>query len=365
MPSPSSLPFPWGRGYLPSLDGWRALSIVQVLGAHCAEVSGFPPSWQTSFIWLFDGNLGVRCFFLISGFLITTLMLRESAERGKLDLKGFYLRRFIRILPVYAVFLFVVALLQQFTSFDQPVQQWLHLLTFTTNFSSVGNWLTGHTWSLACEEQFYFIWPVLFLTCGLGFIRGRILLLLIPILVCPLWRIVTYLQTFAGNNLFLGFSFFYYLDSLAIGCLLAYAHPWLGRNLHRIHISVWIVTCLLLVIIPYVLRKAFVLGIFTVPLGDLCQAVGLSLLISLSVHRPALGAFRFLNLKPVVWIGMISYSLYIWQQIFCTSPATFGWSYSPALQFPWWIASAFVTATISDYMLERPLVNLRKRLHNP
>jgi peptidoglycan/LPS O-acetylase OafA/YrhL len=358
---------PWGVGYLPSLDGWRALSILLVLGSHTKDTANFPPEWRGLFWWLFDGNLGVRCFFIISGFLITTLMLRETASRGSLDLKGFYLRRAVRILPVYLVFLVAVALLEWFTVLDYSTSQWVRLLTFTTNFATSDNWLTGHTWSLACEEQFYLIWPVVFAAVGLQFARKSAWLLGLPLLLCPIWRVASYVQVFPDNGLFNGFSIFCYLDTLAFGCLLAYAHPWIGQRLETGRTSIPLVlgSGLILILGPYVLQHALVLGIITVPLAPSFQALGLCLLISLSIHQPSKGASKVLNLKPVIWLGRLSYSIYIWQQFFCTEPELFGWRLMWFQASPFWILAALGTGLASYFLLERPLLKLRIRLHRP
>jgi peptidoglycan/LPS O-acetylase OafA/YrhL len=356
---------PWGVGYLPSLDGWRALSILLVLGAHTTVTENFPADWRIFFAWLFDGGLGVRCFFIISGFLITTLMLRETASRGLLDLKSFYLRRAVRIFPVYLAFLVAVALLEYFTAFDQSASQWARLLTFTTNFSLSGNWLTGHTWSLACEEQFYLIWPVVFAAVGLQSNRKCMWLLGFLLMLCPLWRVVTYLKIFPDNGLFSGGSLLSNLDTLAFGCLLAYAHPLIGRRLNTGCVPIpWVVVYgVVLILVPYFLQHAHLLGIFTVPFGHTFQAMGLCLLISLSIHQPSKGASRVLNSKPVIWLGQLSYSIYIWQQFFCTNPVVFGWRLMWFQSFPFWILAALGTGITSYYLLERPLLKLRIRLH--
>lgn len=355
---------PWGRGQMASLDGWRALSILMVLGDHCVHTYDFPVRWRATFGWLFDGDLGVRCFFVISGFLITTLMLREAAVLGKLDLKGFYQRRAVRILPVYAAFLIALAFLQWFTAFREQPHQWLHLLTFTANFSSIGTWLTGHTWSLSCEEQFYLMWPTLFAVLGLLRPRRRAsFCFVLVVALCPLCRVASYLHVFPGNPLFIPFSLLNYLDSLAIGCLLAYIHPWIGRIVASSSARLAIVIGLACVILPYIFAHALILGIFTVPLGPLTEALGMALLMSLSVHRADWGLFRVLNLRPMVWLGQLSYSVYLWQQIFCADPGRFGWE-SPWFQsFYLWIPAALAVASASYYLLERPLLALRKRLH--
>jgi peptidoglycan/LPS O-acetylase OafA/YrhL len=294
-------------------------------------------------------------------------MLRETAARGSLDLKGFYLRRAVRILPVYLAFLVAVALLEYFTAFDQPASQWTRLLTFTSNFSISGNWLTGHTWSLACEEQFYVIWPVLFAAVGLSFVRKSLWLLGLPLVLCPLWRVVSYLKVFPENALFTGFSILNFLDTLAFGCLLAYAHPRIGQRLNtgRTSIPLVVVSSLILILGPYVLQRALAFGIFTVPLAPTFQALGLCLLISLSIHQPSEGPSRVLNFKPVIWLGQLSYSIYIWQQFFCTKPGVFGWQPMWFQSSPFWIFAALGTGIASYYLLERPLLKLRIRLHRP
>src|SRR5580658_6559266 len=83
----------------PSLDGWRAVSILLVLGYHCQFAVGFPKYLDPVIYWLFDGNLGVRFFFVLSGFLITHLLWHEHHQAGGLCLRKFYARRALRILP--------------------------------------------------------------------------------------------------------------------------------------------------------------------------------------------------------------------------------------------------------------------------
>jgi peptidoglycan/LPS O-acetylase OafA/YrhL len=145
---------------LPSLDGWRAVSIALVLIAHSKYAAGFPAMLGSALDGfnangIAPGSLGVRFFFVISGFLITWLLLQEQAKHGVISLKHFYLRRALRILPVYFLYLFVLGFL---THYSQPASDWLTNLTFTTNYF----WPpepTAHLWSLGVEEQFYLLWP--------------------------------------------------------------------------------------------------------------------------------------------------------------------------------------------------------------
>src|SRR5882672_7119385 len=90
--SPAIEPGKVSSGRFPSLDGWRAVSIILVLGEHSRQTGGFPKSLDPLFKWLFDGDLGVRFFFVISGFLITYLLFREYDQTGSVSLRKFYIR---------------------------------------------------------------------------------------------------------------------------------------------------------------------------------------------------------------------------------------------------------------------------------
>ena len=128
-----------------------------VLCGHSQFVNYYSPKWNPVLYWL-DGP-GVLCFFVISGFLITWLLLVENDHRGRISLKHFYIRRALRILPVYYTFLLTVAVLQYFTPYSQNYMEWIGNLTFTQNFIESPH-TTGHLWSLSVEEQFYLLWPV-------------------------------------------------------------------------------------------------------------------------------------------------------------------------------------------------------------
>jgi len=97
--------------YLPSLDGIRAICIGLVIGCHAADSVGFPAALKEPSRFLFNGHLGVTVFFVLSGFLITLLLVNEEKPCNKISLKAFYTRRFIRILPVYFAYLLVVVVL--------------------------------------------------------------------------------------------------------------------------------------------------------------------------------------------------------------------------------------------------------------
>jgi peptidoglycan/LPS O-acetylase OafA/YrhL len=145
------------RRYFSALDIFRCLAIVAVIWHHTdAAVAWFPASTR--------GFLGVDLFFVISGFLIATLLLRERDRTGGISLRQFYLRRSLRIFPVYYAMLGGVALFLLFVKpnssmaqpfFDSLIYQALYL----SNFVEITGSLLFFTWSLAAEEQFYLFWP--------------------------------------------------------------------------------------------------------------------------------------------------------------------------------------------------------------
>jgi peptidoglycan/LPS O-acetylase OafA/YrhL len=135
---------------LPSLDGLRAISIIGVLYAHATITPHFFFTNNRILHFLLSfiaGDNGVNIFFVISGFLITNLLISEETRNQKIDLKAFYIRRVFRILPVYFIFLLVVFMCQQFSLVhDMDVQSFLPPLTFTTGALNIPTgWTLGHT----------------------------------------------------------------------------------------------------------------------------------------------------------------------------------------------------------------------------
>jgi peptidoglycan/LPS O-acetylase OafA/YrhL len=372
---------------LPSLDGWRAVSIIMVLGWHVAMAS--PNAEKPFYAWLFDGMLGVRFFFTISGFLITWLLLQEAEHSGRVDLQHFYIRRFLRILPVYFTFIWVLWGLQLFTPFKETAMGWLGMVTFTRNYAN-GTIASGHFWSLAVEEQFYLVWPGLLVLMGKRSFRFKTAILTVPILAAPIFRLGTYLfyfehqHLFSGSggihlkpagleNLFNGSSFFCNFDSLAFGCLSAIflaGKRMVLTGLFPKKPALLFVAALLLVEVPHFTEFFHLPGLVRVLLitcGPTLQALGFSAFLLHSLLQPDWPGYRPLNWKWVGWLGMLSYSLYIWQQIFCfrvwAGPDV--WKDFPDALWAWlWLVPALAVACLSYYGLERPLFRLRSRFRN-
>lgn len=339
--------------HFPSLNGWRAGAILLVLASHGGAINGCPRIVVQFLGQVFAGELGVRFFFVISGFLITTLMLNEESQSGRVSISRFYTRRAARILPVYAACLAVMAILHWSGALRQPLHIWLRLLTFTRNFSQAGEaecWPSAQVWSLSVEEQFYLLWP-------LGFVllsrspRSRVSLLALVASVSLAWKTVALLGFYNRHAFFLfqKYSTFMQMDGLAYGCIAAillYTRKDDLEDFFKKH-SFWIpVASCAFIVIPEVCD-----------LGITLQGIGFSFLMLQSVFFPRLGLFKILNHPWVTQIGVLSYSMYIWQQmIFACWPA-------PA----WWflaIPTTLIVAGLSYYLLEKPFLAIRERLRS-
>jgi len=210
---------------MPSLDGLRAVSLCLVLFGHLCGTPGFLPRSAGSILGDL-GNLGVRVFFLISGFLITMLLVDELNQTGSISLSRFYLRRTMRIFPAFYVYVAILWGTAALGCVRLLPGDLLHALTYTSNYHQHQSWLTGHLWSLSVEEQFYLLWPVVF---AFGGIQRAKWVAAITVLAAPLWRTVM-LVWLPETQWGIGWWFPTIADSIAAGCLLAIWKPRLERN---------------------------------------------------------------------------------------------------------------------------------------
>jgi len=198
--------------YLPSLDGIRAVCTALVIGCHAADSTGFPKSLKPASQYLFNGHLGVTVFFVLSGFLITLLLVKEEHRCGQISLTSFYGRRFIRILPVYFTYLLVVFLLDLATDMEMSPQRYASAFTFTNNVF-FGGWIEGHLWSLSVEEQYYLLWPLVLVFLPRRF---RVNVAIAIIVLAPVFRIQFAMRDW---DMLWKFSFLTNADSMMIGSL--------------------------------------------------------------------------------------------------------------------------------------------------
>ena len=335
-------------GRIPGLDGLRAISICLVLCGHTAGGHGLVGG---AGFWNHTGdlgNFGVRIFFVISGYIITYLLLKELGRTETISLKDFYLRRTLRIFPASYFFLTIVTLAYSLHVIDLHRGDLLHAYTYTMNYFMSRSWWVGHLWSLSVEEQFYLLWPATLLLLG----RSRGLKAAAAVLLlAPICRLATY-YFWASQIASIGNSFPTVADAIATGCLLAgykdelLRQPWFQRILSSRYF-------------------------FLVPLAALAlNARGgarlrwavletlMNILIALCVCRATVDVKswggRILNARALVFVGVLSYSLYLWQQLFFDKSSN-AW----VEQFPQNLVLAFVAALLCHQLIEKPFLKLR------
>lgn len=328
---------------IPSLDGLRAISILMVIFGHLSHTEGAP-----EFLSLLNmSRFGVRMFFVISGFLITGLLMKEYQETGRVSLRQFYLRRTVRIFPAYWVYIAVVGALTLLGFIHVGGTDFWAAITYTTNYRERRSWWLGHSWSLSVEEQFYLIWPLLFSAVGA---TRRSHAAVAMLLIAPMARLVC-LKVVPSWRPLIDESFPTIADTIAAGCLLALWRDWLWS-----HRSWRLVLCHPLT--PFVVLAC--VAIFThfggygleIMLGETIINLLLAILIERSVRLETGKLFGLLNSPPMVWIGTLSYSLYLWQQLF-TPWMSSRW----CMAFPYNLFLTFGAAAISYYCIERPCLS--------
>jgi peptidoglycan/LPS O-acetylase OafA/YrhL len=344
------------RGRIPGLDGLRAIAIVLVLLAHASNTTGFPASKST--IALFqNGAIGVDVFFVLSGFLITVLLSRELDRTNTVSLKKFYLRRVLRIIPAYAAFLLVVFDLTLLGLVPMHWYDWLGALTYTINWinSDIRSWEIGHIWSLSIEEHFYFIWPFLLLTFGAK--RARITLCGYLVAV-PILRLLARVF-FREYSALVYTSTLMRMDSIAIGCILALlaSEPWFrkrtqlsGKKLFGVSIL-----AMLILIVSHLLQAYW--PVYAIMLSTTIDAVAIATIIWLCVNHNDNLIGRLLDSRLMVAIGTLSYSFYLWQQLFL-APHGSSWIRS----WPWNIGFALLAGVASYLLIESPFLRIKERI---
>ena len=332
---------------MPSLDGLRAVSILMVLLGHLSGTRNFRS------VDLGIGNyahLGVTVFFVISGFLITSLLISEQEATGGISLKLFYLRRTLRIFPASYTYLIVLSALCALGLITVPRVSMICAFTYTINYLPGHAWQVGHLWSLSVEEQFYLLWPFAFSALG----KRKGIGAAVAVMAFAIFA-RTGARVFLIGTAYRDLPMFPMVaDSLASGCILALTRSRLERqrwylNLFR---PVPALATVAVILILNRFAEYTVIGI----LGTSIINIGVALLVHRCVfkHKDYVGAF--LNWRPAAFIGVLSYSLYVWQQLFLNKNSS-SWINA----FPENILLAAGAALASYYLIEKPMMGLRRR----
>ncbi|HEX8557808.1 MAG TPA: acyltransferase [Pyrinomonadaceae bacterium] len=336
---------------IPELDGLRGVAVLLVMAHHAT--SGLPHG----------GFLGVDVFFTLSGFLITSLLLAEVERTGGVDFRAFYARRALRLFP--ALLALLVTFVIVYLAFDlwtprDTFAAALVVLGYASNWARALGWGVDlgpldHTWSLSIEEQFYLLWPALFVALHRLLRRPRLILSALALLVAALcvYRACLFSDD-AVLRLYNGFDT--HADGLLVGCAVAYL-PSAGLQPRRVPAGL-VAACaagfaLLVLTLKYTDAFYYRGGLTLVALG-----VGLVLVWLASEGGGALRAA--LRLPPLSWVGRISYGLYLWHYfVFVSVPHLEGWR--PGSRLALNAVLSFAAAALSFYLVERPFLRLKGR----
>lgn len=349
---------------IPSLDGLRAVSISIVFFAHAGMPIGIT----------FPGGFGVTVFFFLSGYLITTLMRREYERNGSISFRKFYLRRVLRILPPFYLVLagaLVASHVLQLPGTIDPSgvrAQALHYTNYwiiSHTFDGLPNG-TGVFWSLAVEEHFYLLFPLIFVGLMYSGIRpahqALVLLGICAALLC--WRLLLHsmLDIPAGEaSQRLEIASDTRFDSLLFGCILAlYGNPALDPS--RFGERTWKYVLLPLslcgLIFSFVYRDDHFRDTFRYTLQGLCL---ISVFVC-AVRYPGWLPMRPLNYRPIAYIGVLSYLLYLVHQAVLAAVGHTLPELGPVAGGLLALAISFVIAWILHVAVEKPCARLRHRL---
>jgi len=340
--------------YLPALDGLRGAAVAVVVAFHAH--------------WLIGGYLGVDLFFVLSGFLITRLLLNEYNTSGRIDLIEFWRRRARRLLPAMVIVVCFAALAERWRgTLDGPAggrRDVVGALTYTSNWlrldAGAGYWrqfegpaLLDHMWSLAIEEQFYLVWPLLIFGL-LRWIRSdvaRVVVLGLASCGLGLWALRLFSTTSDASRVYMG------TDTRAVALLLGAT---VAAIAHR-RASAAMSTLLRVAAVPALLTLALMMvrmrgdALITYEGGLLaCSIVGAVVVAAAALDRPP-AAFRVFTTRPLRWLGSRSYGIYLWHW-----PIMVGFRVADQPDSSWWrrvaaIAASLAVAEVSYRLVELPI----------
>jgi peptidoglycan/LPS O-acetylase OafA/YrhL len=313
------------------------------------------------------GFLGVQVFFVLSGFLITTLMLREIDRTGGLSLRHFYLRRVLRIVPAYVALLVLIAVFQVIGRVQADGRTWLALGTYVVNFlpEHAVPAPAGPMWSLSVEEHFYLLWPFLMAVWPARRCRVAALASIGLALGLRWFLLLAYAPESRPFDTFK--ATFTRLDDIAAGCLLAFAardRVWRRRLdvlatqpvLRSLVLGLFLVslTCFNLAVGERLLGTTG--GLLLTGLANTVNAASIAVIMWVVLARPESLCARLLNLPIAVGLGTISYSLYLWHMVFIApEPA---W----LCGFPQNVAFILLAGWLSYTLNEKPFLSLKAGL---
>jgi peptidoglycan/LPS O-acetylase OafA/YrhL len=338
-------------GAQPSLNGLRGVAILLVFAYH-----SFPDTFG-------GGFLGVDLFFVLSGFLITSLLLEEDADTGRISYRAFWIRRGLRLFPALLVALLVVLVVGLITTPDESNAILIFVGSTALDVANIAVWLNqptyaAHTWSLSAEEQFYFVWPLV-LMGGLALVGLRryvrwIVMGVMFLAIAVVVEVRAHVWQTTHDWIHLYYSPFLHTDGLLAGCTLALARGWGMLRVPRSMICS-VVGLVGVVAFVYAATQVDIVGGFLYSGGYLVAIGAACLAVFAAASSPRGILLGWLRFPPLVYVGRISYALYIWSNLVL-------WFFRGDV--PTRLAGVAVSlaiASLSFYIVERPALRLKAR----
>jgi len=343
--------------YISGLDGLRCFSILFVLLEHLGLENYLNRYLDVSIVnkisIVISGKTGVAVFFVISGYLITTILMEEKKTNFKIDFKNFFLRRFFRLFPAF--FVFMMVLLSFFILTGRTNQNifeaWGISFFYLYNFVPYGERRIaelGHTWSLAIEEQFYLGWPLI-----INFINQHLIKIIL---------VVSFFAFILFKNFYDSLSISSVFESyrltvpgafpVILGCLVAlfYQSNVLSGNNFILTLGFFLFLCSLWLPIGN--------QVILSQLNFFIQPIGVALILNSVVKNKNSGLVKFLEIPIFIWIGRLSYSIYLWQGLFLKNgPGSVFW----IQQFPQNICLTVLCALLSFYLVEKKFIIIKNK----
>ena len=348
--------------YIKGFNGLRAVSIIFVLLTHLGlyQLLAGHPFLQKNYN-LFSGTTGVMIFFTISGFLITLLLLREKKNHGKINLKFFFIRRFLRLLPPLLIFYLAIVLLMLFNFLPHRYLDVLISFFYLYNFVPYNHYMLelGHTWSLSLEEQFYLLWP--FIVNRTKTLNTICIFSLCIIACCIIGNILYPLPIYFNGKPHFLTNYFYVerwfipaclpimIGSLS-GVILFKNEVYLKEKFHKKYMLLLLSLSLFFVqlIIPGLPANYI----------KIAQPLGIAFLLLWVYNNQNSYLVNFMELKPIAFIGKISYGIYVFQGLFLTT----GPGGALTIQhFPLNIILTLLSAIISYFLIEKRVLKYKDK----
>lgn len=327
------------------LDGLRGISVLLVIMSH-AVIWPVVGVTNPALLSVLSPHVGVSTFFVLSGFLITFLLIKEKDATGKVDIFSFIKRRALRIFPLYYLAIFFLIIMDVTGKAGITNCIYPYALTYTINFAPKACAFSAmsHFWSLSVEEHFYLFWPIIF---AFGK-RTAITAISLLVLGCLYFGTSLYEPT---TLYYLGRWTFPAMLPILVGCLVAFVCN--VEKIKNTFTNPAISGILLISILTGLTAPAFIKA-------EAAWLVSVGALVLYIYHNQESLLVRLLEFKPLAAIGIISYGLYVWQGIFTgNGPYRTEHAFPPSVDVGLWLT--FVVAPLSYLFFEKPLLKLKKR----